>query len=307
MANKAISSLAVGTSVYLNVGGVRTEFLVVHQGNPHAGRYDASCDGTWILAKDCPVLRQINASGTNSYASGAVDSYLEGDFYNSFDDVAKSAIKQVKIPYVDSNKSVKTESNGLSRKVFLLSGPELGMNNTNMLSGEGYRLSYFPSSTVAADKRVSNWNGAPVFYWTRSPDTGSTTNMWAVSETGALTEAGVTNWKGVRPALILSSDTLIDGNGNVTLPVDLTAHKALINGTAYTVKGGKCLVNGTSYDIKKGRTLIAGTGYAVKFQNGYTWILNENADLYSLQGANPIEYVDFTSNGERFIGVGVQA
>lgn len=263
MANKAISSLAVGSSVYLNVGGTRTEFLVVHQGNPHAGRYDASCDGTWILAKNCPVLRQINASGTNSYASGAVDSYLEGDFYNSFDDVAKSAIKQVKIPYVDSNKSVKTRSNGLSRKVFLLSGPELGMNHTNMLSGEGYRLSYFPSSTVAADKRVSNWNGAPVFYWTRSPDTGSTTNMWAVSETGALTEAGVTNWKGVRPALILSSDTLVDGNGNVTLPVDLTAHKTLINGTAYTVKSGKCMVNGTVYNILKGRTLIDGTGWDI--------------------------------------------
>lgn len=276
MATKAISSLAVGSSVYLNVGGTRTEFLVVHQGNPYAGRYDASCDGTWILAKDCPVLRQINASGTNSYASGAVDSYLEGDFYNSFDDVAKSAIKQVKIPYVDSNKSVKTGSNGLSRKVFLLSGPELGMSHTNMLSGEGYRLSYFPSSTVAADKRVSNWNGAPVFYWTRSPDTGSTTNMWAVSETGALTEAGVTNWKGVRPALILSSDTLIDGNGNVTLPVDLTAHKTLVGGTAYTVQSGKCMVNGTVYNILKGRTLIDGTGYDITFKPSYDPVFANN-------------------------------
>lgn len=84
-------------------------------------------------------------------------------------------------------------------------------------------------------------------------------------------------------------------------------HKTLVNGTVYEVKGGKCLVNGTSYSIKKGRTLINGTGYDIKFQNGYTWVLNENADLYSLQGANPIEYVDFTSNGERFIGVSVQA
>ena len=39
------------------------------------------------------------------------------------------------------------------------------------------------------------------------------------------------------------------------------AHKTLVNGTAYEVKGGKCLVNGTSYAIKKGRTLINGTGY----------------------------------------------
>ena len=43
------------------------------------------------------------------------------------------------------------------------------------------------------------------------------------------------------------------------------AHKTLVNGTAYEVKGGKCLVNGTSYDIKKGRTLIGGTGYDITF------------------------------------------
>lgn len=43
------------------------------------------------------------------------------------------------------------------------------------------------------------------------------------------------------------------------------AHKILIGGTAYEVKGGKCLVNGTSYDIKKGRTLIGGTGYDITF------------------------------------------
>lgn len=84
------------------------------------------------------------------------------------------------------------------------------------------------------------------------------------------------------------------------------SHKTLVNGTAYEVQGGKCLVNGTVYSIKKGRTLVNGTGYDIKFQNGYTWVLNENADFYSLQGDNPIEYVDFTSNGERFIGVSVQ-
>lgn len=98
------------------------------------------------------------------------------------------------------------------------------------------------------------------------------------------------------------------GTGDFTPGPSISGtHKTLVNGTVYEVKGGKCLVNGTSYSIKKGRTLINGTGYDIKFQNGYTWVLNENADLYSLQGANPIECVDFTSNGERFIGVSVQA
>ena len=32
------------------------------------------------------------------------------------------------------------------------------------------------------------------------------------------------------------------------------AHKTLVNGTAYEIKGGKALVGGTGYAIKKGRT-----------------------------------------------------
>ena len=43
------------------------------------------------------------------------------------------------------------------------------------------------------------------------------------------------------------------------------AHKILVNGTVYEVKGGKCLINGTAYSIKKGRTLIGGTGYDITF------------------------------------------
>ena len=53
------------------------------------------------------------------------------------------------------------------------------------------------------------------------------------------------------------------------------AHKTLISGTAYEVKGGKCLVNGTSYDIKKGRTIINGTGKDIVFSSASP-ILDEN-------------------------------
>lgn len=54
------------------------------------------------------------------------------------------------------------------------------------------------------------------------------------------------------------------------------AHKTLVNGTAYEVKGGKCLVNGTSYDIKKGRTLIGGTGYDITFAPVYDHVFSNN-------------------------------
>ena len=43
------------------------------------------------------------------------------------------------------------------------------------------------------------------------------------------------------------------------------AHKTLIGGTAYEIKGGKTLVNGTAYKIKGGKTLVGGTAYDVSF------------------------------------------
>ena len=43
------------------------------------------------------------------------------------------------------------------------------------------------------------------------------------------------------------------------------AHKTKINGTTYSIKGGKTKVNGTAYSIKKGMTKVNGTGYAIKF------------------------------------------
>ena len=47
MAIVKLGSKASGSIVKLNVGGVATEFLVVHQGLP-GPMYDASCDGTWL-------------------------------------------------------------------------------------------------------------------------------------------------------------------------------------------------------------------------------------------------------------------
>lgn len=73
-------------------------------------------------------------------------------------------------------------------------------------------------------------------------------------------------------------------------------HKALVNGTAYEVTGGKCLVNGTVYSVKKGRTLIGGTGYDIKFSGPQTWILKENP----VKNAGMSELVAFESNSLKF-------
>jgi hypothetical protein len=286
MANKAISTLAVGSSVYLNVGGVRKEFLVVHQGKP-SSMYDESCNGTWLLMKDIYEDRQWNSSATNYLEFSTIHSYLNSTFLNLFDSDIRDAIKQVKIPYRKNGFPIGTDqngANGLPAKIFLLSGYEVGWTTSDnqFFPVDDAKLSYFESGTgtSANNKRIAKLDGSVSFWWLRSPYQGG--NVWRVSPNGHYDSSNASYSNGIRPCIILPSTTLVDDSGNV-VPVDLTAHKTLINGTAYEVKGGKCMVNGTVYSIKKGRTLIGGTGYDINFEPdvSLTWYFNETIDITS--------------------------
>ena len=281
MATKAISSLAVGSSVYLNVGGVRKEFLIVHQGLP-SSLYDTSCNGTWLLMKDIYEERAWHSSNVNKYESSDIHAYLNSTFLNLFDNNIKDAIKQVKIPYRKNGGSDGTDqsgANGLPCKVFLLSGYEVGWTTSDngYFPEDGAKLSYFESGTgsSANNKRIAKLNGSAAFWWLRSA-TGGTSSVWGVLSNGDYSSDYTSSSYGIRPALVLSSDALVDDSGNVAPPVDLTAHKTLINGTAYTVKSGKCMVDGTVFNILKGRTLIDGTGYDITFKPSYDPVFANN-------------------------------
>lgn len=43
------------------------------------------------------------------------------------------------------------------------------------------------------------------------------------------------------------------------------AHKTRVNGTNYSISGGKARVNSTNYSISKGKTRVSGTNYAISF------------------------------------------
>lgn len=77
------------------------------------------------------------------------------------------------------------------------------------------------------------------------------------------------------------------GTGDFTAGPSISGtHKTLINGTAYTVKGGKCMVNGTVYNIIKGRTLIDGTGYDITFPSALTMPVKGDLITMNLDGTD---------------------
>ena len=210
------SSLAVGSTVKLMEGGTAVEYLVVNQGIPeNSSLYDASCDGTWLLRKYIHSERQWNTSNVNKYESSAINTWLNGEFFNALGSVEQAAIKQVKIPYRAGGGSGGTDqsgANGLSCKVFLLSGYEVGWttSDSSYFPVDGAKLDYFAASFGGNSKRVANFNGSAAIWLLRSPDTGNTARVWNVLSDGDYSYDNASYWHGIRPALVLPSNAVFD-------------------------------------------------------------------------------------------------
>ena len=214
-----ISALAVGSSVFCNVNGVKTEFIVVHQGKP-SDMYDDSCNGTWLLMKDIYENRQWNSTTNNTYETSSVHSYLNDAFLSLFDNNVKNVIKQVKIPYVNgvgTTNTVASGANGLSTKIFLLSGYEVGWTtgSNEYFPEDGTNLSYFSGLSKTDAKRIGYLDGEATGWWLRSAYTYNTSGVWRTTPLGSNTSDHATMVFGVRPAFILPFDTIVSGDGTI--------------------------------------------------------------------------------------------
>jgi hypothetical protein len=206
-----IGTLPVGSVVKIGVNGKSYDFLVVNQGVPsNSSRYDSSCDGTWLLMKDIYENRVWNSSNVNKYESSDIHAYLNNTFLNLFDSNIKDAIKQVKIPYRKNGGSGGTDQsgvNGLSAKIFLLSGYEVGWTtrDSQYFPQDGAKLSYFESGsgTSANKKRIAKLNGSATLWWLRSPATNNTYYAWRIHAAGYRDYNGTSLSHGIRPAFIL--------------------------------------------------------------------------------------------------------
>ena len=220
MAYVTLGSKAVGSTIKLKVNGSARNFIVVHQGKP-SSVYDDSCNGTWLLMKDIYESRQWDSSNTNDYANSTIHSYLNGTFMNLVESSIKNAIKQVKIPYRKghgTSKTVTSGSNGLSAKIFLLSATETSFSYDYMPSGEGAELAYFKGCADhdSDSRRVAYLNGSATCWWLRSPGCNvSAKRALVVGSDGDCGDTSCSYSYGIRPALIIPSTTLVDGDGNV--------------------------------------------------------------------------------------------
>lgn len=197
------SNLPVGQIVKLMEGGVETEYIIVNQGIPkNSSLYDASCNGTWLLRKDIYNEQVWNTGNVNEYESSSINIWLNGDYFNSLGTVEQATIKEVKIPGM----------NGLSCKIFLLSGYEVGWTSSDdrYFPHDGAKLSYFTESSGGDSKRIAYLNGSATVWWLRSRYTDNTSAVWRVYTNGNYSYVPASSYSGIRPALILPSTALFD-------------------------------------------------------------------------------------------------
>ena len=272
MANVRLGAKAVGSTVKIKVNGTVKDFIIVHQGKP-SSVYDDSCNGTWVLMKD--IYTTYTFGNNNSYKDSSIHTYLNGTFYNLIDSDIRAAIKQVKIPYQNGtgggDGSLATGANGLSTKVFLLSGYEVGWTTSDdrNFPKDGIRLAYFGSGSGGNSKRVAYNGSSAARWWLRSPHTNNYGSVWAVNTEGSY-DAGRWNYHsdGVRPALILPSTLLVSDDGTVSTntapstPWNISVPSSIMGGTNISISWEK------SYDAESNLS-----GYKVErsTNDGWSW------------------------------------
>lgn len=201
----AAGDLLVGQTVAIKESGTPIPYLVVHQGNPDAGLYDASCEGTWLLRNEIKAMRAYGSSRFYNYSDmpNFLDPDISGSNTSGLDEKIKNSMKVVKIPYHASSGDIMSGANGLSCKAFILGAYEYGANTDFTLPDDGAALDYFKDNN--SNDRIAYYNGQPVIHWTRSDRLDGST-VWVVLESGSFISLNVSYSYGVRPAFILPYD-----------------------------------------------------------------------------------------------------
>lgn len=220
---------SVGDIVKIKEDGVAVNYLIVHKGKP-SDLYDDSCDGIWLLREEIHS-NQIWDSSDNDYENSDIHSWLNDDFLNTIDEKIRTEIKTVKIPFKKgtgdtSTGGIYSGANGLSSKVFLLSGYEIGFTTEDhsYIPIDGSKLDYFSDDS----SRKAKLNGSSAIWWLRSASKNNTDMLWGSNEIGADQRYSCRNSRGARPAFILPTTLLVDDDGNVTTnnPPTITADKS---------------------------------------------------------------------------------
>lgn len=252
-----LGNVAVGTVLKLNENGAPQPYIVVHQGRP-SSMYDASCNGTWLLRQN--ILKNQTWGSSNQYDISFIGTL--GSVLSLYSSEIQSVIKTVKIPYCYGNGSatVYSGANGYSCQVFLLSGYEVGFttSDNSYFPVDGAKLAYFENGTgtSANNKRIAKMSGNSTEWWLRSPYINSSSDVWMVDIDGTYSSWPSENQWGIRPAMVMPTNLIVDDNGNILAetypnpPTSITVPTEAIP-TGSTIAITWAAVTGATYKLQR--------------------------------------------------------
>ena len=251
-----LGTKSVGSIIKLNEFGSPVNYIIIQQGLPSSGNYDASCNSTWVRRQSAGAEKEWDSSN-NDYANSDIHSWLNNT-YSGFlaaldDDILSQGVLNVKIPYrpgSGASSTVNSGSRGLSCRAFLLSMLEVGLT-PGYSPREGATLSYFSSG--GASRRIVNYNGSPARAWSRSPylydyDSGDVCTVEAVGDADYW---DCNSSCAVAPALILDSDLWVSDDGTLSInqppsaPSSISASNVIGNQNATVTLGAATDEDGT--------------------------------------------------------------
>nr|DAG59327.1 MAG TPA: hypothetical protein [Caudoviricetes sp.] len=192
-----LATLEEGSIVTINENGSPVEFYVAKQD------YESGLNGggrVLVVRKDYYTNNYWYVGGTNEYPPSTINSYLNNDYLNILSTGLRNKVGKTKFKIAEGNGSGTVVN--YEQSVFVLSLTELGLSHT-----------YAP---VLGDPLniASTLNISTATQWTRTAETGETTNVYAVAPSGGYSRSDIGNRYGYRPCFTLPSTTLIK-NGAV--------------------------------------------------------------------------------------------
>lgn len=196
-----VGTLAVGEIVQIAVSGVMTNFIVANQGIPadtgtgYDGSYDASCDGTWMIA-------EALMDGPKVYGLQLWSDNLTSWFSAMIDERVMNAIRQATYP------ECYPSANSVTAKITRPSVRELNFRWTYQGGTyDGAPLEYFLTHSALVP-----WTGSSsdADYWTRSRAPGDPYyKAIYVASSGLASQSPNGSNARARPLFIFEPDTLV--------------------------------------------------------------------------------------------------
>ena len=199
----ALKNKNIGSIIKIKINGTVTDFILTNLGAPNSSYKNAN--GAWLTQKNIYNNQVFNSSNNQAYANSPIKTWLENTYLNYIESELQPYILTPTLP-IAAGASISATTT--KSKVFLLSITETGAMTLN---NDGSKLSYFSDN----DSRIAYYNNSASIWWTRSPDSGRSGNVYGVSTGGDWNYYLARGSGGVRPTFIVDSSLQVDDNGYI--------------------------------------------------------------------------------------------